>query len=312
MYRVIFCFILLSFSSLFSQKNIVNLDSIIKVDNYKVYKDLSYGNHERNVLDLWISNSKIKTPLMIYIHGGGFGSGSKESAYRKNNFNRIKKFIENGISFATINYRFKNNDDGILISLNDAKRALQFLRHKSDQFRIDKSKIGVMGSSAGATSSLWLGFFDDMAQLNSNDPIERESTRVSLVVGIAAAHTMDLNKWKEMLNIDQDYMDKLVSQYIGKLDRKKWMDKTLQNEYISKIDFFEKMDTNDPPFFIVNYGGNRKPKNIADFHHHPMHAKILKHRADSLNIKNVVYATGIGIIDKSSQGLNAFIIENLK
>ena len=312
MYRVIFCFFLLSFSSLFSQKNIVNLDSIIKVDNYKVYKDLSYGNHERNVLDLWISNSKINTPLMIYIHGGGFGSGSKESAYRKNNFNRIKKFIENGISFATINYRFKNNDDGILISLNDAKRALQFLRHKSDQFRIDKSKIGVMGSSAGATSSLWLGFFDDMAQPNSNDPIERESTRVSLIVGIAAAHTMDLNKWKEMLNIDQDYMDKLVSQYIGKLDRKKWMDKTLQNEYISKIDFFEKMDTNDPPFFIVNYGGNRKPKNIADFHHHPMHAKILKHRADSLNIKNVVYATGIGIIDKSSQGLNAFIIENLK
>ncbi len=71
---------------------------------------------------------------------------------------------------------------------------------------------------AGATSSLWLGFFDDMAQLNSNDPIERESTRVSLVVGIAAAHTMNLNKWKEMLNIDQDYMDKLVSQYIGKLD----------------------------------------------------------------------------------------------
>ena len=312
MYRVIFCFFILSFSNLFSQKNIVNLDSIIKVDNYKVYKDLSYGNHERNVLDLWISNSKINTPLMIYIHGGGFGSGSKESAYRKNNFNRIKKFIENGISFATINYRFKNNDDGILISLNDAKRALQFLRHKSDQFRIDKSKIGVMGSSAGATSSLWLGFFDDMAQLNSNDPIERESTRVSLVVGIAAAHTMDLNKWKEMLNIDQDYMDKLVSQYIGKLDRKKWMDKTLQNEYISKIDFFDEMDKNDPPFFIVNYGGNRKPKNIADFHHHPMHAKILKHRADSLNIKNVVYATGIGIIDKSSQGLNAFIIENLK
>ena len=312
MYRVIFCLFILSFSNLFSQKNIVNLDSIIKVDNYKVYKDLSYGDHERNVLDLWISNSKINTPLMIYIHGGGFGSGSKESAYRKNNFNRIKKFIENGISFATINYRFKNNDDGILISLNDAKRALQFLRHKSDQFRIDKSKVGVMGSSAGATSSLWLGFFDDMAQLNSSDPIERESTRVSLVVGIAAAHTMDLNKWKEMLNIDQDYMDKLVSQYIGKLDRKKWMDKTLQNEYISKIDFFEKMDTNDPPFFIVNYGGNRKPKNIADFHHHPMHAKILKHRADSLNIKNVVYATGIGIIDKSSQGLNSFIIENLK
>ena len=58
-----------------------------------------------------------------------------------------------------------------------------------------------MGSSAGATSSMWIGFFDDMADINSNDPIERESTKVSLIVGIAAAHTMDLNRWKEMANI---------------------------------------------------------------------------------------------------------------
>ena len=33
-----------------------------------------------------------------------------------------------------------------------------------------------------------------MAKLNSNDPIDRESTRVSLIIGIAAAHTMDLEK----------------------------------------------------------------------------------------------------------------------
>ena len=56
---------------------------------------------------------------------------------------------------------------------------------------------------------------------------------------------------------------------------------------------------------------NRKPKNIADFHHNPLHAKVLKQRADSLNIKNVVYAPGIGIIDKSRQGVVEFIIENL-
>jgi hypothetical protein len=37
----------------------------------------------------------------------------------------------------------------------------------------------------------------------------------------------------------------------------------------------------------------------------------LKQRADSLNIKNVVYAPGIGIIDKSRQGVVEFIIENL-
>ena len=47
MNRTIFWFFVLSISNLFSQKNLVNLDSIIKADNYKVYKDLNYGNHER-------------------------------------------------------------------------------------------------------------------------------------------------------------------------------------------------------------------------------------------------------------------------
>ena len=66
-----------------------------------------------------------------------------------------------------------------------------------------------------------------------------------------------------------------------------------------------------PPIFIFNPGKNRKPKNIADFHHNPLHAKVLKERADSLKIKNVVYAPRIGIIDKSGQGVVDFITENL-
>ena len=64
-------------------------------------------------------------------------------------------------------------------------------------------------------------------------------------------------------------------------------------------------------FYIFNPAKNRKPKNIADFHHNPLHAKALKERADSLKIKNVVYAPGIGIIDKSGQGVVDFITENL-
>ena len=79
--------------NLFSQRNVINVDSIIKADNYNVIKNLKYGEGERNVLDLWIADEKVNSPLLIYIHGGGFSSGNKESAYRKNSFNRIKKFI---------------------------------------------------------------------------------------------------------------------------------------------------------------------------------------------------------------------------
>ena len=296
---------------IFSQKNIVNIDSIIKADSYTVFKNISYGQDKKNNLDLWIADPESKTPFVLYIHGGGFGAGSKNAAYTKNNFKRVKRLLENNISFATIDYRFKNNDDFLLSSLNDAKRALQYLKFNNEKFNLLKNKVALMGVSAGATSSLWVGLQDDLSDQNSTDPVLRESTKVSCIVGMAAAHSLNLNRWKEMANVNEEYLKSIFEKYLGKMDTEKWMKRSFDKDYISEVDFFEKMDSNDPPIFIINFGGNRKPKNIADFHHNPLHAKVLKQRADSLKIKNVIYAPGIGIVDKSNQGLVDFIVENL-
>ena len=295
----------------FPQRKRVNIDSVIKADNYNVYKNISYGPDRKNTLDLWIADSKSNSPFVIYIHGGGFGAGSKNAAYSKNNFKRVKKLLKNNISFATIDYSFKNNEDFLFSSLNDAKRALQFLRFNSEKYNLLKDKVALMGSSAGATSSLWIGLQDDMSDKNSPDPILRESTKVSCIVGMAAAHSLNLNRWKNMADVDEAYLKSIFKKYLGKMDAEKWMQRSFDENYISEFDFFEKMDANDPPIFIFNPGKNRKPKNIADFHHNPLHAKVLKQKADSLKLKNVVYAPRIGIIDKSGQGVVDFIIENL-
>ena len=295
----------------FPQRKRVNIDSVIKADNYNVYKNISYGPDRKNTLDLWIADSKSNSPFVIYIHGGGFGAGSKNAAYSKNNFKRVKKLLKNNISFATIDYSFKNNEDFLFSSLNDAKIALQFLRFNSEKYNLLKDKVALMGSSAGATSSLWIGLQDDMSDKNSPDPILRESTKVSCIVGMAAAHSLNLNRWKNMADVDEAYLKSIFKKYLGKMDAEKWMQRSFDENYISEVDFFEKMDANDPPIFIFNPGKNRKPKNIADFHHNPLHAKVLKERADSLKIKNVVYAPRIGIIDKSGQGVVDFITENL-
>ena len=295
----------------FPQRKRINIDSVIKADNYNVYKNISYGPDRKNTLDLWIADSKSNSPFVIYIHGGGFGAGSKNAAYSKNNFKRVKKLLKNNISFATIDYSFKNNEDFLFSSLNDAKRALQFLRFHSEKYNLLKDKVALMGSSAGATSSLWIGLQDDMSDKNSPDPILRESTKVSCIVGMAAAHSLNLNRWKNMADVDEAYLKSIFKKYLGKMDAEKWIQRSFDENYISEVDFFEKMDANDPPIFIFNPGKNKKPKNIADFHHNPLHAKVLKQKADSLKLKNVVYAPRIGIIDKSGQGVVDFIIENL-
>ena len=207
----------------FSQKNIVNVDSIIKADNHTVFKNISYGPDKKNTLDIWLANSKSKSPFVVYIHGGGFGAGSKNSAYSKNNFKRVKKLLENNISFATIDYRFKNNDDFLLSSLNDAKRALQYLKFNNEKFNLLKDKVALMGASAGATSSLWIGLQDDLSDKNSDDPVLRESTNVSCIVGMAAAHSLNLMRWKDMANVDEAYLKSIFEKYLGKMDTEKWI-----------------------------------------------------------------------------------------
>ncbi|MEQ1830195.1 MAG: hypothetical protein ABL921_29830, partial [Pirellula sp.] len=42
-------------------------------------QDVAYGPHERNVLDFYQAKSDKPTPLVIFIHGGGFVGGNKNT-----------------------------------------------------------------------------------------------------------------------------------------------------------------------------------------------------------------------------------------
>ena len=50
--------------------------------------NVSYGKHERNVLDFWQAKSDKPTPVVICIHGGGWIGGDKSGYY-----GRVKTFL---------------------------------------------------------------------------------------------------------------------------------------------------------------------------------------------------------------------------
>ena len=60
------------FSLVSFAQNLELLDSLIKEQKLTFIKDLRYGNKERNNLDLLLPNSVNKTPLVIYLHSGGY------------------------------------------------------------------------------------------------------------------------------------------------------------------------------------------------------------------------------------------------
>jgi acetyl esterase/lipase len=83
--------------------------------------------------------------------------------------------------------------------LHDAARALQFTRSKAKEWNLDKERIGATGGSAGACSSLWLAFHEDMAKPECDDPIARESTRLYCAAVNGAQVSLDPKELREWM-----------------------------------------------------------------------------------------------------------------
>jgi len=154
--------------------------------------NVAYGPHERNVLDLWLAESDEPTPLVLYIHGGGFRGGGKESLSGP----VLKELLAAKISVAAVNYRLISHKR-LPAAHHDCRRALQFLRSKAHEWNIDKTRVGAFGGSAGAQLCMYLAFHDEMARPDSADPIERESTRLTCVATNGGQTTMDFGWWQK-------------------------------------------------------------------------------------------------------------------
>ncbi len=162
------------------------------------HKDVAYGDHEKQAFDIWLAKSKNEkpTPLVIYIHGGGFRGGDKRGVSGK----LVQSYLDQGISFASMNYRL--SDVGPYpIMMNDSARGLQFIRSKAKQWNLDSKRVACYGGSAGAGISLWLAFHEDLADPDSKDPIARQSTRIVAAGTQNGQSTYDMRTFREWFGV---------------------------------------------------------------------------------------------------------------
>lgn len=158
------------------------------------YTDLPYGKHFRQTMDVWLAQSDQPTPLVFYIHGGGWAAQDKTDIHQHLD---VQAFLDAGISVASVNYRLLQDANAAKVTpplqwpLDDARRALQLLRSKASDWNIDQTRIAASGVSAGGCASLWLAMHDDMANPQSADPIARESTRLFCAAVKAPQSSLD-------------------------------------------------------------------------------------------------------------------------
>jgi acetyl esterase/lipase len=121
-------------------------------------------NHPKHLLDIYLpSDAEGKIPLVVFIHGGGWLSNDKyaDMGYMKKT---VAEIVKNGFALASIDYRF-STEAVFPAQIQDCNRAISFLYDNAEKYGIDRSRIALMGFSAG-------GHLASLAGLSKNNNIE--------------------------------------------------------------------------------------------------------------------------------------------
>ena len=287
-------------------------------------EDVPYDQYADTNFDIFIPPSAEPTGLVIYIHGGGFDGGDKDFIYNNSFPDHIAELLENKVAVASINYRkiLPGDSDGVLKSLTDSKRALQYIRSQAEGLNIDKSKVILFGSSAGASTALWIATNNEMAEPASTDAVLRESTRVQGIALNATQSSLDFEgRW--MTDVFGEY-DPVFTEVVALFGEAyffslygvtTWEEYNTEEvaAYRAQIDMLSLISSDDPEIWVTNTGpANGVPDSVGSWNHHGNHAREIKEYADAAGVHNVaVYGDPILYADPSGEFYLDFIYRKL-
>jgi len=283
--------------------------------------DYVYGTEsERQKFDFWQAKSDKPTPLILMIHGGGWVNGSKESFSGK----QIQEYLDAGFSVASINYRYiaqameQKVEPPVKAPLHDAARALQTIRSKAKEWNIDPKRVGATGGSAGACTSLWLAYHDDLADPKSADPIARESTRLQCIAVSGAQTSLDPKELREWI-VNAIYGGHAFGFAEKGRKREEEFELLIANRekvlpWIKEYSPIELASKDDPPVYLT-YPNQKTPAVIGQKEPDPTHSVLygvmLAERVAPLGLECVVTCPAGPKEDKYGSVLK-FFVEKLK
>ncbi|GAB4035396.1 MAG: alpha/beta hydrolase [Rubrivivax sp.] len=116
-------------------------------EGIRIERDLAYGEHAAQALDLYLPAGDGPHPLVVFVHGGGWRRGDK--AMPRMVQNKVGHWLPRGRAFASVNYRMLPEAD-VLAQAGDVARALGFLQRLAAARGLDAGRIALVGHSAGA------------------------------------------------------------------------------------------------------------------------------------------------------------------
>ena len=136
-------------------------------NTYRVIPNVTYhkANNRENKVDLYLTRGVDgPVPVLMYIHGGGWRGGSKESSVL-----RLLPWLEKGWAVVNVQYRLAEVSLAPA-AVEDCLCALRWVIRNAEEYDIDPDRIVVTGNSAGGHLALTTGMVPASAGLDRECP----------------------------------------------------------------------------------------------------------------------------------------------
>jgi acetyl esterase/lipase len=161
--------------------------------------NLSYGKHEKQVLDLVHLEGAKDCPVILFFHGGSWRWGRKD-------YHRAigKQFAKAGVVFATANYRLYP-EVRFPAFPEDAVLAVKWLRDNVAKYGGDPKKIFLMGHSSGAHSMALVGLDESYLKKMGGD-----FSWIKGVIAMSCPYYFDPSKellYRDVFDVGRDHKE---------------------------------------------------------------------------------------------------------
>jgi acetyl esterase/lipase len=144
-------------------------------------------------------------PVVVWIHGGGWTGGDHLGTENL-------PLAERGYFTANVEYRF--SQEAIFpAQIHDCKAALRYLRAHAREYRLDPSRFGVWGASAGGHLAALVGTSAGVAALEGDLGYAEQSSAVQAVVDVCGP--TDLTHWIQPPVADAAGVTAVLNQLLG-------------------------------------------------------------------------------------------------
>jgi len=207
-----------------------------------MHNNLAYAGDtlKRHKLDIYLpQNAKGNLPLIVWVHGGAWKLNDKfaDMGYMKNT---VSSFIEQGYAFASIDYRY-STDAVFPAQIQDCNQAIGWLYANAEKYHIDKSKIALIGFSAGGHLASLLALSNNNNIKQFTNGAKKSSFKIKAVIDFYGPSNFLALIPKVEINDPTDAVTSLLGGTI--LERPDLAVLASPTTYV---------DANDPPFLIFH------------------------------------------------------------